>query len=77
MPRFRAFKLQGVRALYENGLRVSISSEYLEIRKTDPFFIQQELKTLTKQYEITEEEFKVQFKTILKDFPEIKEVVNG
>lgn len=77
MGRFRAFTLNGVRAIYENGLRVSISNGFLEITKRDPFFVQQELKTLTKQYEITEEEFNMEFKKLLSEFPEVKEVVNG
>lgn len=77
MARFRAYKLNGVRALYENGLMVSISSGYIEITKRDPFFVQQELKSWAKQYEITEEEFNLEFHKLLSEFPEVKEVING
>ena len=77
MPRFRAFILREVRALYEDGLVVSIGKNHLEISKRDPVFIREELKSWPKQYEITEDEFNAEFKKLLSEFPEVKEVVNA
>lgn len=77
MAKFRSFKIVGVRALYDNGLRISISESHLEISKVNPLWIKEELKTLTKQYEISEEEFQQEFKKLLLKFPEVKEVINA
>lgn len=77
MTRFRAFILREYRALFENGLRISISSTRFEICKLDPYMIEMELKSWPKQYEITEERFKEEFQKLLIEFPEVREVVNG
>lgn len=77
MPRFRAFILREVRALHDNGLIISIGKNHLTIKKVDPWIIKEELKSWPKQYEITEEKFNSEFKELLAQFPEVKEVVNA
>lgn len=77
MAKFVAYRLRGVSAYHDNGLIVNISEERLEIRKVSPYAMQQVLKSLSKQYEITQEQFQSEFKELLAGFPEVKEVVNG
>lgn len=77
MSRFRCYILQGnVRALFDNGLSIKSGENYLEIRKDTEYSIKSELKSWSKQYEISQEDFFQQLRNNLNNFPEIKEVIN-
>lgn len=77
MDKFRAYKIRGASAYYSNGLIVNISDQFLEIRKVSDYQMQEILKSHTKQYEISQEQFQSEFKSLLGSFPEVKEVING